>query len=101
MLTLFFKKFGGYILTFLSFVAGLLTIIFAYKKQGENEAQLKAQKQNNKDTEAIAIRKINETKEASKRESEVLENAISQQNKAASLDDNNANQRLRDKWSRD
>lgn len=95
------KKIWFYIAAALSILAGLLAIIFSAKKQGESKAKVDAEKQRTKDNEAIAVRQVQEAREQTKQQAEVLENAIETQNKINSLNSGDANQRLRDKWTRD
>lgn len=101
MILLFFKKFGGWIAAFLGFVFALLAVIVSSKKVGKSEAEVESAKQDTKDNEAIAVRQINEAREASLKESETLENAIDEQTKINSLDSGDAANKLRDQWSRD
>lgn len=95
------KKIWFYVAAALSILAGLLAIIFSAKKQGESKAKVDAEKQRTKDNEAIAVRQVQEAREQTKQQAEVLENAIETQNKINSLNSGDANQRLRDKWTRD
>jgi type III secretory pathway component EscV len=101
MIRLFLKKFGGWIAAFFSILFGVLAIVFSAKKVGKAEAQKEAEKQRTEDNEAIAIRQINEAREASKKESETLEQAIDEQSKINSLNPGDAASKLRDEWSRD
>lgn len=95
------KKIWFYIAAALSILAGLLAIVFSAKKQGESEAKVVAEKQRSKDNEAIAVRQVQEAREQTKQQAEVLENAIEKQNEINSLDSGDAASQLRDKWSRD
>lgn len=96
-----FKKFGGWILAALSFLAMLATVWLSSRKVGKAEAEANASEERAGDREAIATRQVNEAREASQREVEVIQGANDVKENNSIVDDDGVNQRLRDDWSRD
>jgi len=95
------KKFGGWILAALSFLAMLATVWLSARKVGKAEGQAEASEQRAGDREAIATREVNEAREAANHEVETIQGANDVQANNAILDDNGVTERLRDDWSRD
>ena len=95
------KKFGGWILAALSFLAMLATVWLTSRKVGKAEAEADASEQRAGDREAIATRQVNEAREASQREVEAIEGANNVKTNNSIIDDDGVNQRLRDDWTRD
>ena len=96
-----FKKYGGRILAALSFLAMLATVWLSSRKVGKAEAEANASEQRAGDREAIATREVNEAREASQREVEVIQGANDVKTNNSIVDDDGVNQRLRDDWTRD
>lgn len=96
-----FKKFGGWILAAFSFLAMLATVWLSSRKVGKAEAEANASEQRAGDREAIATREVNEAREASQREVEVIQGANDVKTNNSIVDDDGVNQRLRDDWTRD
>lgn len=95
------KRFGGWILAALSFLAMLATVWFSSRKIGKAEGQAEASEQRAADREAIAVREVNEAREASERQTKAVQNANEVASDNAILDDDGVSKRLRDEWSRD
>lgn len=96
-----FKKLGVWIGAAAAFALALLAVIVSSKRAGRAEAEVESAKQDTRDNEAIAVRQINEAREAAAKESETLGSALNEQNKINSLNPGAAAERLRDDWSRD
>lgn len=95
------KKFGGWILAALSFLAMLATVWLTSRKVGKAEGQAEASEQRASDREAVAVRQVNEAREASNRQVEAVKGANDVQANNAGLSDDDVSKRLRDEWSRD
>jgi hypothetical protein len=95
------KKFGGWIIAALSFLFMLLTIWHTSKKVGKAEGAADAAENRAADREAIAVRQINETREAAEREVETVKGASDVKDETSILDDAAVVDELRDTWSRD
>lgn len=95
------KKFGGWILAALSFLAMLATVWLTSRKVGKAEGQAEASEQRANDREAVAVRQVNEAREASNRQVEAVKGANDVQANNAGLSDDDVSKRLRDEWSRD
>ena len=95
------KRFGGWILAALSFLAMLATVWLSSRKVGKAEGQADAAEARAADREAVAVREVNEAREASQREVETVKGANDVQNANAVLSDDDVTKRLRDEWSRD
>ena len=95
------KRFGGWILAALSFLAMLATVWLTSRKVGKSEGQAEAAEQRAADREAIAVREVNEAREAYERQTKAVQNANEVASDNAVLDDDGVSKRLRDEWSRD
>lgn len=95
------KRFGGWILAALSFLAMLATVWFTSRKVGKSEGKAEASEQRAADREAIAVREVNEAREASETQTKAVQNANEVHSDNAVLDDDGVSKRLRDEWSRD
>lgn len=95
------KRFGGWIVAALSFLAMLATVWLTSRKVGKAEGQAEASEQRAADREAIAIREVNEAREASETKVKAVQNANEVASNNAVLDDDGVSKRLRDEWSRD
>lgn len=95
------KKFGGWILAALSFVAMGLTLWLSSRRVGKAEGQADAAEERAADREAIAVRQVNEQREASQREVETVKGANDVQQDTSRMSDDDVVKRLRDEFSRD
>lgn len=95
------RKFGGWILAALSFLAMLATVWLTSRKVGKAEGEAEASQQRAADREAIAVRQVNEAREASDSQIKAVQNANEVASDNAVLDDDGVSKRLRDEWSRD
>lgn len=98
---IWFRKFGGWILAALSFLLMILTVGLMSKKVGKAEGKADAAVATAADREAVAVRQINEVREASTREVEAVKGANDVKANNAVLDDVAVNDKLRDNWTRD
>lgn len=96
-----FAKFGSWILAALFFLGMIFSFFSASKKVGKAEGQAEAAKQKTADNEAIAVRQVDEAREAAKTEVAAIEAANNAQREVNSLEPDSAAQQLRDEWSRD
>lgn len=94
------KKFGGWILAALSFLAMLATVWLTSRKVGKAEGQAEASEQRASDREAIAVREVNEAREASETQVKAVQNANDAKQDNSVLSDDDVTKRLRDEWSR-
>lgn len=101
MITALFAKFGSWIVAGLSLIGAGFVAWNSAKKAGKAEAKADASEQRASDREAIAVRQINEQREASAREVETVERANDVKEKNSAVDDAGVVVKLRDEWSRD
>ncbi len=95
------KRFGGWIVAALSFLAMLATVWLTSRKVGKAEGQAEASEQRAADREAIAVRQVNEAREASEQQVKAVQNAKEVASDNSTFDDDEVTKRLRDEWSRD
>ena len=95
------KRFGGWIVAALSFLAMLATVWLTSRKVGKAEGQAEASEQRAADREAIAVRQVNEAREASEQQVKAVQNAKDVASDNSTFDDDEVTKRLRDEWSRD
>lgn len=101
LVTAGFKKFGGWILAGFSLLSMFATVWLSSRKVGKAEAEADASEEKAGDREAIAVRQVNEAREASKREVEAIEGANDVKENNSTISDSNVNKLLRDNWERD
>jgi len=79
----------------------LASIFYAGRKSGATKAEANAANERANDREAIAVRQVNEAREASEQQVKAVQNANEVASDNAVLDDDGVSKRLRDEWSRD
>lgn len=101
LLLKFGKKYAARIAEFVLITGAFIALWISAKKQGEAKAQVKAASEKAADREALAVRQVNETREAARVEVETVRVANEVQAENATIPDNAVVDRLRSKWSRD
>jgi len=79
----------------------LATVWLTSRKVGKSEGQAEAAEQRAADREAIAVRQVNEAREASEQQVKAVQNAKEVASDNSTFDDDEVSRRLRDEWSRD
>jgi hypothetical protein len=97
----FAKKYAADIFQFLAITGAFVALWYSARKQGEAKAEVKAASEKAADREAVAVRQVNETREAARVEVETVRNANEVQDKNATIPDAAVIVELRSKWSRD
>lgn len=85
-------------------VAGLLllaSVFYSGRKSGETKAKGDAAEERANEREAIAVRQVNEAREASEHTTKAVQNANEVASNNSMLIDDEVTKRLRDEWSRD
>lgn len=101
MIAMLWAKFGKWVSIIGAMLVALASIFFAGRKSGKTKAGVEAADQRANDREAIAVRQINEQREASKREVETVKEANNVSKQNDSVSDADVDKRLRDEWQRD
>lgn len=101
MFSVIWAKFGKWLAAIGAGLVMLASIFYAGRKSGATKAEANAANERAGDREAIATRQVNEAREASQREVEVIQGANDVKENNSIVDDDGVNQRLRDDWSRD
>ncbi|QBZ71721.1 hypothetical protein [Pseudomonas phage KP1] len=101
MIAALWAKFGKWFALAAAALVTLASIFYAGRKSGETNAEANAAEQRASDREAIAVRQINEQREASKQEVETVQGASDVKDKTSVLTDAAVSSELHDKWSRD
>lgn len=96
-----FARFGKWIAAIVAILGAIAAIFFAGRKSGKADEVVKNAEQRSKDNEAIAVRQVNEAREAAKFETETVKGASDVQANVNRLNPGDAANRLRDEWSRD
>lgn len=74
---------------------------YAGRKSGATKAEANAANERANDREAIAVRQVNEAREASEQQVKAVQNAKYVASDNSTFDDDEIARRLRDEWSRD
>lgn len=95
------KRFGGWILAFLSLAGAIFVAMRSSASVGKAEAKVEAAQSDAKRTEKIAVQQIDAAREAAITEVKTVKGANDVQANINRLDSGDAANRLRDKWTRD
>jgi|SRR5690554_1754687 len=101
MFSVIWAKIWKYVAAIGAFVVMVASVFYAGRKSGATKAEAKAANDRANDREAIAVRQVNEAREAAKVEVEAVKGANDVKSDIAILDDDGISKRLRDEWSRD
>lgn len=101
MMAAIWAKFGKWITGVGAFVVMLASIFYAGRKSGATKAEANAVNERANDREAIAVRQVNEAREASEQQVKAVQNAKDVASDNSTFDDDEVTKRLRDEWSRD
>ena len=96
-----FARFGKWIAAIVAILGAIAAIFFAGRKSGASKAEANAANERANDREAIAVRQVNEAREASEQQVKAVQNAKNVASDNSTSGDDEVAKRLRDEWSRD
>jgi len=101
MIAALWAKFSKWIVGVGAFVVMLASVFYTGRKSGATKAEANAANERANDREAIAVRQVNEAREASEQQVKAVQNAKEVASDNSTFDDDEVTRRLRDEWSRD
>jgi hypothetical protein len=101
MFSVIWAKFGKWFAAIAAFAVMLASVFYAGRKAGGTKAEANAANERANDREAIAVRQVNEAREASEQQVKAVQNAKDVASDNSTFDDDEVTKRLRDEWSRD
>lgn len=101
VLSAIWSRFGTWIAAAGALVVAIFAALSVGKAKGKAQAAEDSANERAADREAIAVRQVNEAREASNRQVEAVKGANDVQANNAGLSDDDVSKRLRDEWSRD
>ena len=101
MFSVIWAKFGKWLAAIGAGLVMLASIFYAGRKSGATKAEANAANERANDREAIAVRQVNEAREASEQQVKAVQNAKEIASDNSTFDDDEVTRRLRDEWSRD
>ena len=101
MIAALWAKFSKWIVGVGAFVVMLASVFYAGRKSGATKAEANAANERANDREAIAVRQVNEAREASEQQVKAVQNAKDVASDNSTFDDDEVTKRMRDEWSRD
>ncbi len=101
VLSAIWSRFGAWIAGAGAVLVAIFAALSVGKAKGKAAAVEDSANARANDREAIAVREVNEAREASERQTKAVQNANEVASDNAVLDDDGVSKRLRDEWSRD
>lgn len=101
VLSALWSRFGAWIAGAAAIIGAVFAALIVGKAKGKAAAAEDSANERAADREAIAVRQVNEAREASNKQVEAVKGANDVQANNASLSDDDVSKRLRDDWSRD
>jgi len=101
MITALWARFGKFITGIGAGLLMLASVFYAGRKSGQSKAEIEAANERAKEREAIAVRQVNEAREAAEQQTKAVKNASEVMADNSIHPDSEIVERLRDEWQRD
>ncbi|UAG58593.1 putative Rz protein [Pseudomonas phage Kaya] len=101
VLSAIWSRFGAWIAAAGAVLVAIFAALSVGKAKGKAAAAEDSANERANDREAIAVRQVNEAREASEQQVKAVQNAKEVASDNSTFDDDEVTKRLRDEWSRD